>query len=109
MHGHAATARRLAFIAPPVATATKRWLQSAWCWRHPPGPDSPESHPSGRRLVAVHHNGTNAAGGRPVGFRCLVCGYLVPADKRRPGVAPTCAGSKVRTGRQHEPAQMQPL
>ena len=57
----------------------------------------------------MHHNGTNAAGGRLVGFWCPVCGYLVPADKRRPGDAPTCAGSKARTGRRHEPAQMQPL
>jgi rubrerythrin len=57
----------------------------------------------------VHHDGTNAADGRLVDFWCLVCGYLLPAEKRQPEAAPTCAGSQARTGRQHEPARMQAL
>jgi hypothetical protein len=50
-----------------------------------------------------------AAGGRLIGFYCLVCGYLRRAENRRPSSAPMCAGSKARTGTQHEPARMEPL
>jgi hypothetical protein len=57
----------------------------------------------------VHHDGTNPAGGRPIGFWCPVCGYLVPAEERQPAAAPTCTGSTARTGRQHEPTPMRPL
>ena len=63
----------------------------------------------GGRLGVVHQDGTNPAGGRLIGFWCLVCGYLLPAGGRQPEPAPTCAGSKVRTGRQHEPVRMQAL
>jgi hypothetical protein len=52
---------------------------------------------------------TLAAGVQLIGFHCLVCGYLIPADEGRPRSAPMCAGSKARTGKQHEPAQMEPL
>lgn len=57
----------------------------------------------------MQHDGTTPAGGRPVGFWCPVCGYLVPAGTRRPGVAPACAGSTARTGRPHELTRMQLL
>ncbi len=50
-----------------------------------------------------------AAGGRLIGFYCLVCGYLRRAENRRPSSAPMCAGSKARTGKQHEPARMETL
>jgi hypothetical protein len=57
----------------------------------------------------VHHDCTNAAGGSLIGFWCLVCGYLLPAEERQAESAPTCTGSKARTGQQHEPARMQAL
>jgi hypothetical protein len=50
-----------------------------------------------------------AAGVQLIGFHCLVCGYLLRANGAQPVATPTCAGSKARTGRQHEPARMQPL
>jgi hypothetical protein len=46
------------------------------------------------------------AGGALIAFYCPVCGSLRPAQNRQPAPAPTCAGSKARTGEQHEPAQM---
>jgi len=49
------------------------------------------------------------AGGRLIGFHCIVCGYLRRAENRQPSSAPMCAGSKARTGKQHEPARMEPL
>ncbi len=49
------------------------------------------------------------AGGALIGFYCPVCGYLLPAQDRQPASAPTCPGSKVRTGKQHEPTQMRTL
>ena len=52
---------------------------------------------------------TLAAGVQLIGFHCLVCGYLLRANEGHPVATPTCAGSKARTGRQHEPARMQPL
>ena len=61
------------------------------------------------RLGAVHHDRTDPAGGRLIGFWCSRCGSLVPAEKRQPEAAPTCAGSQARTGREHEPARMQAL
>ena len=57
----------------------------------------------------MHHDRTNPADGRVIGFWCPVCGSLVPAEKRQPASVPTCAGSKARTGWQHEPARMQAL
>ena len=57
----------------------------------------------------MHHDRTNPAGGRLIGFWCPVCGYLIPAEGRQPEAAPTCTGSQARTGRQHEPARMQAL
>jgi hypothetical protein len=50
-----------------------------------------------------------AAGGKLAGFYCLVCGYVIPAEECRPVPAPVCAGSRTRTGRQHEPARMAKL
>ncbi len=50
-----------------------------------------------------------AAGGQLIGFYCLVCGHLLRAENRQPSPAPMCAGSKARTGKQHEPARMEPL
>ena len=50
-----------------------------------------------------------ATGVQLIGFHCLVCGSLIRANEDQPVATPTCAGSKARTGRQHEPARMQPL
>ena len=44
-----------------------------------------------------------------IGFHCLVCGYLRPAETSRPVPAPACAGSTTRTGKQHQPIPMQVL
>jgi hypothetical protein len=44
-----------------------------------------------------------------IAFHCPECGYLLPAQARRPGPAPRCAGSRARTSRQHEPIPMQTL
>ena len=52
------------------------------------------------------------SGTRPptlIGFHCLVCGYLRPAEGRLQVSAPMCASSKARTGRQHEPTPMKAL
>ena len=50
-----------------------------------------------------------AAGGQLVGFHCLVCGSLLRGENHQPSPAPMCAGSKARTGKQHESTLMQPL
>ncbi len=50
-----------------------------------------------------------ATGVQHIGFHCLVCGSLIRANEGQPVATPMCAGSKARTGRQHEPARMQPL
>jgi hypothetical protein len=50
-----------------------------------------------------------AAGVQLIGFHCLVCGYVLHAENRHPSPAPMCAGSKARTGKQHESTLMQPL
>ncbi len=50
-----------------------------------------------------------ATGVQLIGFHCLVCGSLIRANEGQPVATPMCAGSKARTGRQHEPARMQPL
>jgi hypothetical protein len=52
---------------------------------------------------------TPAAGVQLIGFHCLVCGYLLRVAEGRPVATPTCAGSKARTGKQHEPARMRPI
>ncbi len=52
---------------------------------------------------------TPAAGVQLIGFHCLVCGYVLRAANRHPSPAPMCAGSKARTGKQHESTLMQPL
>ncbi len=44
-----------------------------------------------------------------IGFYCPVCGFARPAEERLQPSAPTCSGSKARTGRQHKPARMQAL
>jgi hypothetical protein len=44
-----------------------------------------------------------------IGFHCPVCGYLRPAEARRPVPAPLCAGSKARAGKQHDPTPMRAL
>ena len=50
-----------------------------------------------------------ASSAQLVGFHCLACGYLLRAENRHPSPAPMCAGSKARTGKQHESTLMQPL
>ena len=50
-----------------------------------------------------------AVGAQLIGFYCLVCGHLLRAEHRQPIPAPMCAGSKARTGKQHEPARMELL
>jgi len=65
-------------------------------------------------LVAVDRHDTEdpsrrSAGGELIGFYCPVCGYLLAAQDRQPASAPTCAGSKARTGEQHQPTQMRTL
>ena len=49
------------------------------------------------------------SGGRLIGFSCLVCGHLLRAGSHRSSAVPMCAGSKARTGKQHELARMEPL
>jgi hypothetical protein len=44
-----------------------------------------------------------------IGFHCLVCGFTLRAEARRPVPAPLCAGSRARTGKQHAPTPMQAL
>ena len=65
-------------------------------------------------LVAVNRHDAQdpsrqSAGGEVIGFHCPVCGYLLAAQDRQLAAAPTCAGSKARTGKQHEPTQMKHL
>jgi hypothetical protein len=65
-------------------------------------------------LVAVDRHDAQdpsrrSAGGELIGFYCPVCGHLLPAVERQPAPPPTCAGSKARTGEQHEPTQMRTL
>jgi hypothetical protein len=50
-----------------------------------------------------------AAEAKLIGFYCPVCGYLRFAEGCLPDLVPICAGSKVRTGRKHEPARMEAL
>jgi hypothetical protein len=50
-----------------------------------------------------------AAGAQLIGFHCLACGYLLRAEEHPQSTAPTCVGSKARTGKQHEPVRMEPL
>jgi hypothetical protein len=49
------------------------------------------------------------SGGEVIGFYCPVCGHLLTAQDRQPASAPTCTGSKARTGKQHEPTHMRTL
>ena len=51
----------------------------------------------------------SAADAKLIGSYCPVCGYLRSAEGYLPGPVPICAGSKARTGRTHEPAQMEAL
>jgi hypothetical protein len=64
MHRHAATPRLLAFIAPLVATATKRRFQTAWCWRHPLQVLIPRS-PSQREKTRCRASRRHQRGRRP--------------------------------------------
>jgi hypothetical protein len=50
-----------------------------------------------------------AVGAQLIGFYCPVCGYLLRGENHQPSPAPMCAGSKARTGKQHEPARMKAL
>jgi hypothetical protein len=50
-----------------------------------------------------------ATDGKLIGFYCPVCGYLRSAEGYLPGPVPICAGSKARTGKQHEPTRMEAL
>jgi hypothetical protein len=66
--------------------------------------------PSGPGTSAsIVSTSTPAADGKLIGFHCLVCGYLLRGETRHPSPAPMCAGSKSRTGKQHEPARMKPI
>jgi hypothetical protein len=65
-------------------------------------------------LVAVNRHDAEDPSRQPtsgelIGFCCPVCGYLLPAQDRQSASAPTCAGSKARTGKQHEPTRMRTL
>jgi hypothetical protein len=44
------------------------------------------------------------AGGTLIGFHCPRCGRVLPATKGQPNAAPTCVGSKTRTGGPRVPA-----
>ncbi len=50
-----------------------------------------------------------AADAKLIGFYCPVCGYLRSAGGHLPDPVPICAGSKARTGKQHEPVRMEPV
>lgn len=50
-----------------------------------------------------------AVGVQLIGFHCLVCGYVLRSKEGQPVPAPMCAGSKARTGSQHDLARMRPL
>ena len=66
--------------------------------------------PSGPGTSAsIVSTSTPAADGKLIGFYCPVCGYLRSTGGHLPGPVPICAGSKARTGRKHEPAQMEAL
>ncbi len=71
--------------------------------------DLPQQLPRGTS-VSIRSTSTPAApNAQLIGFQCLVCGCLLRAEHRQPSPAPMCAGSKARTGKQHEPARMEPL
>ncbi len=63
----------------------------------------------GKSATIVSTSTPAAAYAQLIGFHCFVCGYLRHAEHRHPSPAPMCAGSKARTGKQHEPAWMEPL
>jgi hypothetical protein len=71
--------------------------------------DLPRQLPPGTSASIVSTSTPPAAGAQLIGFHCLVCGSLLRAQNRQPSPAPMCASSKARTGKQHEPARMQPL
>jgi hypothetical protein len=71
-----------------------------------PDPDRRGNHRR-RDGDAVVRAGTRSP--RPIGFHCPVCGYLRPAEGPLQVATPLCAGSKARTGQQHEPTPMQAL
>ena len=50
-----------------------------------------------------------AADAKLIGFYCPVCGYLRSAEGYLPDPVPICAGSKARTGKEHEPTRMKTL
>jgi hypothetical protein len=68
--------------------------------------DLPQPSGPGTSASILSTSTPPAAGGQLVGFHCLVCGSLLPAETRQPAPAPLCAGSKARTGKRHEPAPM---
>ena len=71
--------------------------------------DLPQPSGPGTSASILSTSTPPAAGPQLIGFHCPVCGYLRPAETSRPVPAPLCAGSKARTGKQHEPTPMQAL
>jgi hypothetical protein len=64
---------------------------------------------SGRSTSTDSMSTPLAADAKLIGFYCPVCGYLRSAEGYLPDPVPICAGSKARTGRQHEPTRMEAL
>jgi hypothetical protein len=76
------------------------------------GYDAEDPHrqiPSGRSTSTDSMSTPLAADAKLIGFYCPVCGYLRSAEGYLPDPVPICAGSKARTGKEHEQARMQPL
>ena len=71
--------------------------------------DRPRQLASGTSASILSTSTPTASSAQLIGFHCLACGYLLRAENRHPSPAPMCAGSKARTGKQHEPARMEPL
>jgi hypothetical protein len=59
-------------------------------------------------VVVAEHDGEKA-GGIVIGFHCPMCGSLLPVQADQPDAVPLCAGSRARTGQQHQPTRMQAL
>jgi len=97
------------------ATVTTLNTPLARAWRaHPAGRGRGDPPDPDRRGDPGQRNGEPAVRvgeQRPtlLGFHCLVCGFTLRAEGGRPVPAPLCAGSRARTGKQHEPTLMQAL
>ena len=71
--------------------------------------DLPWQLVSGTSAIILAMSTPTASSAQLIGFHCLACGYPLRAENRHPSPAPMCAGSKARTGKQHESTLMQPL